>query len=124
MTAPDPHQLCAQHFADVDVADVTWWAVATLVDGVDQRWRSSGGEELTLFLPEPRSADALLTADTAVLLAAGTFRPGSPMREDHRLRGEIAAEAPSGPLRLDVAAVDGDDGARRITLRRPRTPDC
>jgi hypothetical protein len=119
MMAVDPMLVCIMYFDDVDLAAVEWQPGRGQAAGVERQWVAGTGETLTVFRPEPRSADDLLAADVAALLAGGTFRPGSPMRDGHRLRGEITADAPAGPARLDVTAVDGGDGATRIVLQRP-----
>jgi hypothetical protein len=119
MPLDDPHQLCASWLPDPDVAAIAWQPEPPASARVERQWRGSDGETLTLFAPEPRPADELLTADVAALLAGGTFRPGSPLRDGHRVRGSITADAPAGPARLDVAAIDGTDGARRLVLQRP-----
>jgi hypothetical protein len=119
MMAFDPTLVCLLYFGDVELAGVDWQPGREPVAGVEHQWVAGTGETLTVFRPEPRSADDLLAADVAALLAGGTFRPGSPLRDGLRLRGEITADAPAGPARLDVAAVDGRGGATRITLQRP-----
>ena len=123
MTFDDPLQLCTQWLPDPDVAAIEWQPEAPASDRVERQWRGSDGETLTLFAPEPRSADELLTADVAALLAGGTFRPGEPLRDGQRLRGNITADAPAGPARLDVAAIDAEGGARRLVLQRPLAPE-
>jgi hypothetical protein len=119
MMAFDPTLVCILYFDDVDLEGLAWQPGPEPAAGIAQQWVTGTGATLTVFRPEPRSADDLLAADVAALLAGGTFRPGSPVREGHRLRGEITADAPAGPARLDVAAVDGRNGATRITLQRP-----
>ena len=119
MNGIDPHMLCVLHFGDLDTAGVDWRPEAEPPPRVEHQWVGPSGERLTLFRAEPRTADDLLDADAAALLAGGTFRPAVPMREGHRLRGQITAEAPAGPVLLDVVAVDGDGDARRIVLQRP-----
>jgi hypothetical protein len=115
----DPMLVCLMYFDDLDLADVEWQPGREPASRIEQQWVAPTGETLTVFRPEPRSADDLVAADAAALLAGGTFRPGSPMRDGNRLRGEITADAPAGPARLDVAAVDDGGGATRITLQRP-----
>ncbi len=119
MMAFDPALVCLMYFDDVELAGVDWQPGPEQAAGIARQWVAGTGETLTVFRPEPRSADDLLAADVAALLAGGTFRPGIPVREGHRLRGEITADAPAGPAWLDVAAVDGREGATRITLQRP-----
>lgn len=116
----DPAVLCLLSMP-ADVAAIDWQEVDG-PSGVDVQWHGDGGEVLTLFPPEARTVGELLDADAAALLVGGTFRPGAPMREGDRLHGCLTESAPAGPARLDVAALVGPDGTRRLVLLRPLPP--
>lgn len=97
---------------------LTTWTPVTPPAGIEAAWHGDGGEELTVFPPEQRSAHELLGADAAALLSSGTFVPGQPMREGDRLQGSVTSST-RGPQLLDTIAVTNDEGTRRVVLLRP-----
>lgn len=116
----DPTTLCSDLLPGADIAAIDWLtATPGAGAGITDQWLGTQGEVLTRFAAVRGEPADLLAADLAALLAGGSFVPGDPLLEGHRIRGATTDRASAGAGLLDIATYAVDGGAGRVVLQRP-----